>query len=332
MPFKLFDLTTYSENQINYVNIFLILFSFTVAYIIPFELFLFAYAVLGPLHYLTEISWLHNKNYFIKKKWDVVLLVIACVVLSSGLFINSKTFQFFAPILICCSFAYALFILLFENFVIKLAMVVLTGVLVLATNIGKAPWFYVTFAVFLPTIVHIFVFTGAFMLSGTMKTNALSGYIAFVIYLLCAFAYFIMPEIAGFNYSISAIGQQFYELFALMNVYIAKYFHLGSVSTLQDVFFSKTGIAIMRFIAFGYTYHYLNWFSKTSIIKWHQIPKMRLIIITILWLFSVGLYAYDYKVGFIALYLLSMVHVFLEFPLNYLSFYNIYTNTRKLFR
>ena len=41
--------------------------SCVLAYITPFELFLFSYAVL-PLHYLTEISWLHDRKYFIEAK------------------------------------------------------------------------------------------------------------------------------------------------------------------------------------------------------------------------------------------------------------------------
>ena len=32
-------------------------------------MFLFAYAFLGPLHYLTEISWLHDRQYFAKGKF-----------------------------------------------------------------------------------------------------------------------------------------------------------------------------------------------------------------------------------------------------------------------
>ena len=74
---------------------------------------------------------------------------------------------------------------------------------------------------------------------------------------------------------------------------------------------------MMRFIAFAYTYHYLNWFSKTSIIRWHQVNRSRLIGIVALWLLAVGLYGFDYRVGFIALYTLSFMHVFLEFPLNW---------------
>lgn len=53
-----------TADQINYLNVGLMIVSCLVAYVIPFELFLFSYAVLGPLHYLTEISWLHDRGYF----------------------------------------------------------------------------------------------------------------------------------------------------------------------------------------------------------------------------------------------------------------------------
>ena len=36
--------------QLNLLNIGLMIFSTVVAFILPFELFLFSYAVLGPLH------------------------------------------------------------------------------------------------------------------------------------------------------------------------------------------------------------------------------------------------------------------------------------------
>src|SRR2546427_4816034 len=53
-----------NTDKINYLNIGLMLLSLGVAFFIPFELFLFSYAILGPLHYLTEISWLHERKYF----------------------------------------------------------------------------------------------------------------------------------------------------------------------------------------------------------------------------------------------------------------------------
>ena len=51
-------------DRINFLNIGLMLISCVVALFIPFELFLFAYAVLGPAHYLTEISWLQKRRFF----------------------------------------------------------------------------------------------------------------------------------------------------------------------------------------------------------------------------------------------------------------------------
>jgi hypothetical protein len=79
----------------------------------------------------------------------------------------------------------------------------------------------------------------------------------------------------------------------------------------------------MRFIAFAYTYHYLNWFSKTSVIKWHQVPRKTLLITLTVWLASVGFYLYDYSLGLNVLFFLSFLHVFLEFPLNVVSFTGI---------
>ena len=71
-----------SVNKIDYVNIGLLILSCILAFLMPFELFLFAYGVLGPLHYLTEISWLHDKNYYSTDKRDVILLVVISLVLT----------------------------------------------------------------------------------------------------------------------------------------------------------------------------------------------------------------------------------------------------------
>ena len=51
-----------TTSQVNYLNIGLMIVSAIAAFILPFELFLFAYAVLGPLHYLTESSWLQDRG------------------------------------------------------------------------------------------------------------------------------------------------------------------------------------------------------------------------------------------------------------------------------
>jgi hypothetical protein len=46
---------------------------------VPFELLLFSYAVLGPLYYLAEISWLHKKKYFILDDGKSVSGALFCV-------------------------------------------------------------------------------------------------------------------------------------------------------------------------------------------------------------------------------------------------------------
>ena len=54
----------HGSDYVNHLNSGLMVVSCVVAYLYPFELFLFSYAVLGPLHYFTEISWLHQRGYF----------------------------------------------------------------------------------------------------------------------------------------------------------------------------------------------------------------------------------------------------------------------------
>ncbi len=63
-----------NTNAINYLNVALMGLSFGLAIFLPFEVFLFSYAVLGPLHYLTEINWLHERDYFMPRRGDLPLL------------------------------------------------------------------------------------------------------------------------------------------------------------------------------------------------------------------------------------------------------------------
>ena len=73
-------LSAQRQDQINYLNIGLMFISMIAAFVMPFEVFLFAYAFLGPLHYLTEISWLHDRKYFSTGKYDfIVLLGVGCL-------------------------------------------------------------------------------------------------------------------------------------------------------------------------------------------------------------------------------------------------------------
>jgi hypothetical protein len=104
----------------------------------------------------------------------------------------------------------------------------------------------------------------------------------------------------------------------------AKLFTGFSLDKYASIVYNSTiGIMLMRFIAFAYLYHYLNWFSKTEIIRWHQVPKLRFAAVILLWVVASVFYAYDYSLGLSLLFFLSFSHVLLEFPLNIISIVGI---------
>src|SRR4029453_17288970 len=69
---------------IEYVNIGLMLVALAAAAALPFEVFLLSYAVLGPLHYLTEISWLHDRRFFAPRRSDWLPLVCCTLFITLG--------------------------------------------------------------------------------------------------------------------------------------------------------------------------------------------------------------------------------------------------------
>jgi hypothetical protein len=320
-----------SSDGINYVNVGLMLLSLVAAYILPFELFLFSYAVLGPLHYLTEISWLEKKNYFIKSKKDIWIFIILVVLITVGLFNAHSRVNLFVGSFIFSGFVYALIILFIDRMSVKIALVLFIFIFSVILNINKYPGFpFMLFAVWFPTIIHVYIFTGAFILYGALKTRSISGIFSLAVFIACAITFFIyMPD--NFGIPVSEYGKKAYSFFRIVNTSLYSLLGYGDLQ-IEDptLFISPKAVAIMRFIAFAYTYHYLNWFSKTTVIKWNQISKRRMTMITILWIVSVGLYLFSYKIGFYALFLLSMLHVFFEFPLNHQTFIGIGKEIRQI--
>lgn len=53
----------------------------------------------------------------------------------------------------------------------------------------SSEFYLVLFAVFLPTLIHVFIFTGAFILVGALKGKSVSGYFSIFIFLLCAVSF-----------------------------------------------------------------------------------------------------------------------------------------------
>lgn len=422
------------EDKINYANIGLMLITAVLAYFFPFETFLLAYAYLGPLHYLTEISWLHDRNYYSKGKYDFIVLLLVGILLSYAAFakdfgVSLEVYDYFVKmnlfdkLLVFALFSSILFALV-KNLFVKIIAILFLYVFVSGwlspenstSNAESTTVFALTSLV--PTLIHVYLFTGLFMLFGSLKTRSVSGMwqmVGFVVVpLLLVFALPVDTKapISKFGKDAHyAKGDGFYatnisildhfnliedpiytnaDFVAFVNkkdfkdanaqyqfiakadlkkiidslkkkpndayvmnkqpinpnfqadnilaLYLkpevlneyqmkpmpAKIFSGFSLEKYASIVYNSTvGIMLMRFIAFAYLYHYLNWFSKTEVIRWHQVPKLRFAAVILLWVVASVFYTYDYSLGLSLLFFLSFSHVLLEFPLNIISIVGI---------
>jgi hypothetical protein len=308
-----------SVDRVNTLNIGLALASCVAAFVVPFELFLFSYIVLGPLHYLTEISWLHKRTYFTRagSRFDASLLVALAVTVCVAGYLPGVG-DAWAPSLAFLAFGSALAMVLLKTTQSKCIAVL--GLAALVPLVGRWQHFGVFFGGFLPTIIHVCVFTAAFVLVGALRSGGRSGSALLAVFAACIATIFLaVPE--GTNAVVSdAVQTNYSENFYGLNISLSYFFFERPLADEAAVFGSAQGLIIARLIAFSYTYHYLNWFSKTSVIRWHDVPRGWLISCLALWLASLGLYAYDIRAGLATLAFLSLVHVYLEFPLNHQTF------------
>jgi hypothetical protein len=304
---------------IHHLNSGLIILSCIVAFFVPFELFLFSYGILGPLHYLTEIGWLHKKNYFTKGKYDFIFLIVACVILMYWFYNPPKSQNLTADVILFSLLSCIAFVFI-KDWLYRFVIIALS--IVFIGFVHRVPEYFTWVAIFLPTIIHVFIFTWAFMLFGVLKEKSKAGALSILVLIICSII-LILVQPQGLQYTVSDYTQKSYRLFSELNFRLINTFNMDKLTDIKQVFTTNAGFVMMRFIAFAYTYHYLNWFSKTSVIKWHQVPKKTLLFTLIIWLISIALYIYDYNLGLEVLFFLSFLHVFLEFPLNVVSFTGI---------
>ncbi len=320
MPAKL------TTDQVNYLNAGLMIVACLAAFPFPFELFLLSYTVLGPLHYFTEISWLHDRNYFTRsrgaERYWLILVGAALLVLLYGIVADRLGWPVIlkwevAMVYLVLAAALAATVIASRAAVAGLAFA--TAVALIAFSRSSA---YYIVSLFLITIIHVFVFTAAFVLYGALKSRSRSGILSLGVFVLCAASFFVyVPESS--DYRVSEMIRRTYASFQLLNAHLLSLLHSGRRVSLREIYESTGGLAVMRLIAFAYTYHYLNWFSKTSIIKWHDVSKRRSALIIGLWLVSLGIYAWDFTSGMLVLYFASVMHVLLEFPLDHQTFVGI---------
>lgn len=279
----------------------MMLAALALSYYLPFELVLLSYAVLGPLHYLTEISWLHERSYFMSQRrfaWLLVICTFLLVVLQphrvlGGLILYSA---------LTISIAFALFKTWRARFIV-IATGCITGFLITRVAPVNVP-----LVIMLPTVIHVSLFTFLFMLLGALKSRSIPQMLLVVFYVLCIVALFIMPPSETIRApELAAYGPRYFGTIGLA---------FGTVFG-QNAWPFDARLA--GFLSFVYTYHYLNWFIKVKTIKWNAIPKLRFFVIAFLGAAATGLYFFNYSLGLLVLVGLSLLHVLLEFPLNVIS-------------
>ncbi|NQY66318.1 MAG: hypothetical protein HRT72_01125 [Flavobacteriales bacterium] len=215
-------------------------------------------------------------------------------------------------ILLLSTFFFAIGLIYFKKLKYLIAFLIIS--VVLSKLITKYVLFsYLMVGIFLPTIIHVYLFTMLFMIAGTIKSKSKLGMVAIGVLLLIPIIIWLFP-IDPTNY----LGEKTVEAMSTVRNFQFITFIGERLSVMQNAQFiplTSGAVKLQIFIAFSYTYHYLNWFSKTSLIGWNRnISRSKIALIVLLWVSLVGLSIYDYEVGYLVLYGFAMLHII--FPLN----------------
>ncbi len=320
--------------RLDVLNFFLIIVSLILAYFLPFKTFLYGYVILGPLHYLTEINWLDEKKYYLKEehgfKWWAIGLTLVFILpyllqlpFLSGMEHVAKEYQPWINGVTIGALGLAIGFVLTgkRNVGIIMLVVFALTVVFLRDNAFYNQWV----GVFLPTIIHVYLFTLLFMLYGTMKVKSKVGYLNVALMILVPFILQMIPlDSSQYEFQDSIKSVFIENKFHVLNANLAGL--VGSSDGTGFFFYEVGDLKIQMFVAFAYIYHYLNWFTKTSVIGWHkQLNWKKISVIAAFWAASVFFYWYDFKTGFILVLFLSVLHVFVEFPLNVVSIKGIFS-------
>jgi hypothetical protein len=278
----------------------LMLGALAAAYLVPFELLLLAYVVLGPAHYFTEISWLHDRSYFLPHRGIAAVLAIVAVV--AALIDNASWFGFamWGALVVCAMLAATTSAI--ESMLLFMVAIALSAIMY---SSGSS---LAVIGILIPTLIHVCLFTLIFMVLGAHRAGSRVQAALVVVYVIAIAAILLLPPTAEIRISSFArVGQDYF----------------GNVGPALGRLFGVPGLLLdtrlTSLLAFVYTYHYLNWFIKADVIRWAEVPKARLAAMVAASAASTALYFYDYAFGFTFLLALSLIHILLEFPLNSLA-------------
>jgi hypothetical protein len=282
------------------IHLGLMLFAFAAAYLVPFELLLLAYVVLGPAHYFTEISWLHDRSYFLPHRGIAAALVILAIV--AALIDNASWFGFamWGALIVCAMLAATTSAA--EGTLLFMIAIALAGIMYASDSS------FAVIGILIPTLIHVSLFTLVFMTLGAWRSGSRVQALLVVVYLVAIAVILLAPPTAEIR--IASFAQAARDYFGNVGPALSRLFGIPGL---------KLDTRLTSLLAFVYTYHYLNWFIKADVIRWADIPTARLALLIAASAGATALYFYDYAFGFTFLLALSLIHILLEFPLNSLA-------------
>jgi hypothetical protein len=283
----------------NVAHLGLMVTALGVTYLVPFELLLLSYVVLGPAHYATEISWLHDRKYFLPRR-DIAA-GLAGIAIVAALIEHAAWFGFVMwAAFVGCLLATATSAM--QTMALFIVAVALT-VVMMANGASLA-----VLGVLLPTLIHVSLFTLVFMVLGAVRSGEKVQWLLVAIYLAAIALILIVPPTA--ETMIPSFEQAGRDYFANVAPALGRLFGVPNL---------RLDTRLTSLLAFIYTYHYLNWFIKADVIRWNNMSKGRLTLVVAASGASTALYFYDYALGFTVLLAFSLMHIVLEFPLNSLA-------------
>jgi hypothetical protein len=281
-------------------HVVLMLSALGLTYLVPFELLLLSYVVLGPAHYATEISWLHDRQYFLPQRGIAIGLAMLAIV--AALIDNASWFGFvlWSAFVICVLLAATSTAM--QSMLVFGVATALT-IAMLANGMSMA-----VLGILLPTLIHVSLFTLIFMALGAYRSGEKFQWLLVALYLGAIAMLLIAPPTAATL--IPSFAKAGHDYFANVAPALGRLFGIPGL---------RLDNRLTSLLAFVYTYHYLNWFIKAEIIHWNAMTKKRLAVVVMASGASTALYFYDYAFGFTVLLAFSLAHIVLEFPLNVLA-------------
>ncbi|WP_370142005.1 hypothetical protein [Bradyrhizobium elkanii] len=266
------------------------------AHLAPLDVLLASYAFLGPAHYLTQISWMHDRGYNLPPRrarpWIVAMLA-ALVVPTAMIGVSTWAVAALAAGLVLAGLAS-----LEKPLPLWMLLSATSAAAIVVGYFYLPPWFLLLLLL-VPTLGHVFGFTALFIASGFARKPTLGSGASLGLFVLSAISFAAIPT-AGFETGWARDAVPVFE---------------AALKRVADLFGSdRASRAMLGFVAFAYAYHYLNWFAKTELLRWHAISDSRIVMMATIWVAASVTYLVDYRLGYLATLPLSALHVTLEFP------------------